>query len=381
MKFTYEMPTKLHFGAGTLSRLSREKLPTGKALIVTGGNSTTRLGYVDRVQELLEKAGHDSVVYAGVQPNPTVENVRKATAIAKEQKCTFVVGIGGGSSLDCAKAVSVMATNAGDWWDYIAGGSGLGKVFTEKPLPMVAITTTAGTGTEADPWTVISNGAEKIGNSSLCKVFPAVSIVDPDLMMTVPADLTAYQGFDALFHAVEGYISKAANPMSEMFSLQAIAMIGEHLPTAVKEATNKEARSYVALANTYAGFVESLSSCTSEHSIEHALSGFHPKLPHGAGLIMISVAYFTYFNKVCPERLLTMAHALGRADGDFVGALVDLQQACGVDKLHMSDYGILPNLFAEYAKHAFADMGALFACDRTVLTEADIIAMLTESYT
>lgn len=377
--FSYYMPTRIFFGAGSVKKLSRAPLPAGRGLLITGGSSTTKLGYVDKVCAALAEAGHEMTVYRDVQPNPTIENVRECATIAREQECTFVVGLGGGSSIDTAKAAAVMATNDGDWWDYVYGGSGKGQKIKNQPLPIVAITTTAGTGTEADPWTVVTNGEEKIGGGN-DKTFPTLSIVDPDFMMTVPPHLTAYQGFDALFHACEGYLATIASPVSEMYSLKAIELIGKSLPRAVQDGSDAEARADVALANTLAGFVESLSSCTSEHAIEHAMSGFHPKLPHGAGLIMISLEYYKLFADVCADKFAHMAHALGRADGDFVAALAELQKQCGVDNLKMSDYGMENNDFGKYADHAFADMGGLFRVDAKQLTRDDVIGILSRSY-
>ncbi len=377
--FSYYMPTRIFFGAGSVKKLSRAPLPAGRGLLITGGSSTTKLGYVDKVCAALAEAGHEMTVYRDVQPNPTIENVRECAAIAREQACTFVVGLGGGSSIDTAKAAAVMTTNDGDWWDYVYGGSGKGQKIKNQPLPIVAITTTAGTGTEADPWTVVTNGEEKIGGGN-DKTFPTLSIVDPDFMMTVPPHLTAYQGFDALFHACEGYLATIASPVSEMYSLKAIELIGKSLPRAVQDGSDAEARADVALANTLAGFVESLSSCTSEHAIEHAMSGFHPKLPHGAGLIMISLEYYKLFADVCADKFAHMAHALGRADGDFVAALAELQKQCGVDNLKMSDYGMENGDFGKYADHAFADMGGLFRVDAKQLTKDDVIGILSRSY-
>lgn len=377
--FSYYMPTRIFFGAGSVKKLSRAPLPAGRGLLITGGSSTTKLGYVDKVCAALAEAGHEMTVYRDVQPNPTIENVRECAAIAREQECTFIVGLGGGSSIDTAKAAAVMATNDGDWWDYVYGGSGKGQKIKNQPLPIVAITTTAGTGTEADPWTVVTNGEEKIGGGN-DKTFPTLSIVDPDFMMTVPPHLTAYQGFDALFHACEGYLATIASPVSEMYSLKAIELIGKSLPRAVQDGSDAEARADVALANTLAGFVESLSSCTSEHAIEHAMSGFHPKLPHGAGLIMISLEYYKLFADVCADKFAHMAHALGRADGDFVAALAELQKQCGVDNLKMSDYGMENGDFGKYADHAFADMGGLFRVDAKQLTRDDVIGILSRSY-
>ena len=381
--FSYYMPSRIFFGAGSVKKLSRAKLPAGKGLIITGGTSTRKLGYVDRVADALAAGGHETIVYADVQPNPTIEGVRACAALARQEGCSFMVGLGGGSSIDTAKAAAVMATNDGDWWDYVFGGTGKGQKIQNDPLPIVAITTTAGTGTEADPWTVITNGDEKIGGGG-DKTFPTISVVDPDFMMTVPPHLTAYQGFDALFHACEGYIATIASPISEMFSLKSIELIGKSLAKAVADGSDKDARADVALANTLSGFVESMSSCTSEHSIEHALSAYHPKLTHGAGLIMISLEYYKMFTEACADKMIDMARALGKKDAakpeDFVEALRELQAACKVDDLKMSDYGVDAQDFGKYADNARANMGGLFGYDARELTRDDVIGILARSY-
>ncbi len=386
MSFEFYLPTRILFGKGKLNELSRQKLPGKKALIVTSaGPSMKKYGYLSRVQEQLDKANVEYVVFDKILPNPIVEHVMEGAALAKETGCDFVIGLGGGSSIDSAKSIAVMAANEGHYWDYVSGGSGKGKPVPNDPLPIVAITTTAGTGTEADPWTVITNGKEKIG-FGYEKTFPTLSIVDPELMMTVPPHLTAYQGFDALFHSTEGYLNITANEMSDLFALKAIYLLGKSLPAAVADGSNEAARADVALANTFAGIVESTSGCISEHSIEHALSAFHPELPHGAGLIMISKAYYTFVAKsgTRNERMVDMAKALGKEDAsepmDFVKALHELQVKCGVDNLKMSDYGIKPDEFEALAENAVETMGGLFEVDPCKITHADIVQILRDSY-
>ena len=388
MLFDYFVPTKILFGKGQLANLHKQKLPGKKALVViSSGKSARSNGYLARLEEQLDLAGVSHVVFDQILPNPVKTHVMEGAAFAKAQGCDFVVGLGGGSSIDSAKAIAVMAANEGDYWDYILGGSGKGKSVPNDPLPIVAVTTTAGTGTEADPWTVTTkeDTNEKIG-FGYEKTFPVISVVDPDLMLTVPPRLTAYQGFDALFHSTEGYIAKTADPISDLFALKAIGLIGRSLAKAVANGRDEEARADVALANTLSGMVESLSSCTSEHSLEHALSAFHPRLPHGAGLIMISKAYYTHFAQAhaCEEKMIAMAKALGKSDAaagmDFVGALSALQAACGVDDLKMSDYGIDSADFAKYADNARQTMGALFEVDPAPLSRDDSIRILQNSY-
>lgn len=388
MNFTYYIPTRILFGTGTLNELHTQKLPGRKALIVTTtGKSIRQFGYLDRVQKQLEKAGVSTVLFDKILPNPVKKHVMEGAALARKEACDFIIGLGGGSSIDSAKSIAVMATNEGDYWDYIAGGTGKGLVPQNRPLPVVAITTTAGTGTEADPWTVVTKEEtnEKIG-FGYDETFPVLSIVDPELMATVPPALTAYQGFDALFHSTEGYLANCANPISEALSIKAIELVGKHLANAVNNGKDMAAREGMAAANTISGMVESTSSCLSEHSLEHALSAYHPGLPHGAGLIMISLAYYTHFARAhaCDAKMIDMARALGDKNAndpmDFVKALGRLQAACGVDNLKMSDYGIKREDLPKMAKNARDTMGDLFNYDPVPLSEADCIAIYGQSY-
>ena len=384
--FSFYIPTRLFFGKGELGRIATEKLPGKKALIVTSsGTSMKKYGYLDRLTALLKENKTDYVIFDKILPNPIKSHVMEGAALAKSEDCDFVIGLGGGSSIDASKAIAVMATNEGDYWDYISGGSGKGMPVPNDPLPIIAITTTAGTGTEADPFTVTTKEetGEKIG-FGYDKTFPVFSIIDPDLMMSVPPKLTAYQGFDALFHATEGYIASVANPISDLFALKSIELIGKYLARAVKDGSDVEARSYVALANTLSGMVESTSGCTSEHSIEHAMSGYHPDLPHGAGLIMVSVAYNTLFADKVPDRFIAMAKALGKEDAkdpmDFVEMLKKLQKDCGVDELKRSEYGIKKEELPQMAKHAKDTMGGLFEVDRYQLSMDEVVSILEKSY-
>ena len=388
MQFTYHIPTRIVFGNGSLDRLHNEKLPGKRALIViSAGKSTRANGYLAQLEAQLTKAGISFVVFDKILPNPIKDHVMEGALLCKNEKCDFVIGLGGGSTIDSAKGIAIMATNERDLWSYIDGGTGEGKPIPVWPLPIVAITTTAGTGTEADPWLVITKKEtnEKIG-MGYEGTFPVLSIVDPLLTVSVPASLTAYQGFDALFHSTEGYINTTANTLSDMYSLEAIRLLGKSLATAVTDGKNIQAREDVSLANTLAGMVESTSGCISEHSLEHAMSAYYPALPHGAGLIMISLAYYTHIaqSKVCDERMVAMAKALGKADAtkamDFVTALADLQKACGVDKLKMSEYGIKEGDLPKMVQNARENMAGLFLVDPIELKDKDCLNIYKNSY-
>ncbi|MEG0771385.1 MAG: iron-containing alcohol dehydrogenase [Clostridia bacterium] len=385
MNFKFYIPTKVFFGSGCLEELATTKLPGKKALIVICGESVKKYGYLDRVCDLLSKNNTEFVVFDGVQPNPTKKNVEEGTAICKNENCDMVLGLGGGSPIDASKAIAIMATNDGDLWDYIESGTGKGMEIKNKPLPIVTVNTTAGTGTECDPWLVVTNEetSEKPGFG--CDyTYPTISFVDCDLMLTLPKTYTAYQGFDALFHAAEGYIASVANPISEMYSLKSIELIGQNLTSAVKDGTNIVARENMALASAISGLVESTSCCTSEHAIAHSLGAFQHNMPHGAGLIMISVQYFKVFAKVCPERLVSMAKALGVVNAtkpeDFIVALEKLIVDCGVDKLKMSDFGFAKTDLKPIAENAMFVMSGNYALDRKQLSLQDTISILENSF-
>ena len=386
--FNQFIPTQILFGRNQLSKLHEQNLPGKKALLVISrGKSARANGYLDRTQQQLLLAGVESVVFDKVESNPTKSTVMEGGRAAREHACDFIVALGGGSCIDAAKAIAVMATNDGDFWDYVATGTGKGKKVNSDPLPIVAITTTAGTGSEADPGAVISNEEtqEKTGFRHPL-FFPRLAVVDPELMRTVPPFMTACQGFDALFHSVEGYVSNGVNLMSDMYAITAIRNIGRYLARAVKNGDDMEARERVAFGNTLSSTVMCVGRCTSEHALEHAMSAFHPGLPHGAGLILISKAYYTHLIRrhVCDDRFIAMAEALGMENArdpmDFITALENLQKACCVDQLKMSDYGIRPEEFAGMTKNARATAVYLFSCDRIALTDEDCTAIYEASF-
>lgn len=376
--FVNFIPTKLFFGPGELKRLGEIKLPGRKALIViTNGKSIRSNGTLGRVQDMLHKNNAESVVFDQVQANPTKDQVMAGAALARAENCDFIIGLGGGSPIDAAKAIAVMAVNPGDYWDYISGGTGRGQTVVCKPLPLIAVTTTAGTGTEIDPWSVVTHNEEKIGFGTE-DTFPVIAIVDPELMVTVPPALTAYQGFDAFFHAVECFLANIATPVSELYSLKSIELLCKSLPEAVNNGSNIEARSDVALANTLSGMAEATSCNTSEHSLAHAIGGMFPNVPHGAALIMISEAWFKHYASLLPEKFAAMAKAAGACD--FCMVLAGLQKACGADTLAMSDFGIKKEDLPRINENAWTTMGGLFELDRIKLTREESLKILEESY-
>lgn len=388
MNFDLFTPTKLLFGCGKLNELSEQELPGKKALLlISNGKSVHTNGSFDRTVEQLGKAGIDHVVCANIHENPSKEVVMEAAAVARENKCDFIVALGGGAVLDAAIAVAAMATNPGDLWDYVNGGTGKAQPLVNPGLPIVTIATTSGTGSEINCWGVISNlqTNEKIG-FGFPSLNPVLAVVDPELMKTVPAKYTAYQGFDALFHNTEVMISRFLNVLSEPVALSAIENIAKYLPRAVKNGNDIEARTGVAYGSTIAGLTMQLTSTTAEHSMEHAMSAFHPSLPHGAGLIMISNEFYRFFvdKHACDERFIKMAKAMGIKDADkpedFLTALSELQKACGVDNLKMSDYGFTQDEFMKLAVNARETNPGLYAANPCELSNEDAAEIYRKSY-
>ena len=312
----------------------------------------------------------------------------EAAQVARDNGCDFIVALGGGAVLDSAVAVAAMATNPGDLWDYVSGGTGRGKPLVNKPLPQVTITLTAGTGSEINNWGVISNleTHEKIGFGGTPELVPVLAVVDPELMRTVPAKYTAYQGFDALFHNTEVMMSKGVNLLSETLALSAIENIAQYLPRAVKDGNDLEAREHVAYGSTIAGMTMQLTSTTAQHSMEHAMSAYHPNLPHGAGLIMISVEFARFFieRHACDAQFIKMARVMGLPDADkpedFLTALVRLQEACGVADLKMSDYGFARDEAMTLAVNARETMGGLFLANPCPLSDEECAGIFEKSY-
>lgn len=388
--YNFFAPTRVLFGEGQLSNLHTLPMPGKKALLViSNGKSTITNGSLARTQEELKKAGCEYVVFNKVAANPLKEVVEEGAQCARDNGCDFVVALGGGSVMNAAKNMAMFAPqDSKDLWDYVFTDYGKKRVPEKPVLPWIAITTSAGTGSEVDAAGVITNTKtnEKIGVGGFPGMMALYAIVDPELMKTVPPKFTAYQGFDALFHSLEGYIANNDNPMGEMVQRAAIENIGKYLPRAIQNGNDMEARDAVAFANTMSGYSMDVSACTSEHSMEHAMSAYHTQLPHGAGLIMISYEYFKFWidKHIIDDRFVAMAHFLGKEDAkkpeDFLEALLDLQKACGVDDLKMSDYGIQKDEAMKFAKNARSAMGVLFQFDPAETTDEEIAGIYERAY-
>ncbi len=400
--YTYFAPTKVLFGPGRLSDLGDQALPGRRALVVTtGGKSVKANGYLARVEAELDRAGVSHVLFDRVEPNPLRETVNAGGWLAHAEGCDFVLALGGGSVMDACKGICAVAANpvvapdgsqsAGDVWDYVMGGTAKGMRIPNDPLPLVCVTTTAGTGSEVDAGGVLSckQNDEKLRLGD-ARLFPTLSVVDPELMLTVPARLTAYQGFDVLFHNVECFINRHHNPMGDMVCREGIRNAAAALPVCVNDGGNLEARTQLAFANMLGGYAMVCSGCCGCHGTEHGMSAHHHDLPHGAGLIMIASAYHAHMIEahVADDRYVQMARLMGADDAAvaergpmaFVDELERLKRDCGVDGLAMSEWGIYREELPAIAENAITTNDALFEHDPSPLSVADVTAILEASW-
>ncbi|MDT3335143.1 L-threonine dehydrogenase [Shewanella sp. SP1S1-7] len=275
------------------------------ALIVTD-KPLVNIGLVGEVAEKLGQNGITSTIYDGVQPNPTVTNVEAGLALLKANQCDFVISLGGGSPHDCAKGIALVATNGGSIKDY----EGLDQ--SAKPqLPLVAINTTAGTASEMTRFCIITDEARHIKMAIVDKhTTPLLSVNDPELMLKKPASLTAATGMDALTHAVEAYVSIAANPITDACAIKAIELIQANLVNAVENGQDINAREQMAYAQFLAGMAFNNASLGYVHAMAHQLGGFYD-LPHGVCNALLLPHVQEYNAQVVPARLKDIAKAMG----------------------------------------------------------------------
>ena len=286
IEFNYYLPVNIVFGSGKVNKAGELAKPYGKkALIVTGKSSAKKSGLYDKVNDSLKKAGLETELFDKVSQNPLTTTASEGATYAKEKGCDVVVAIGGGSIMDCAKAIAFLAVNDGDVSDYI-----FGKKSGDKALPLILIPTTCGTGSEGNGFAVLTNPDNGDKKSLRCNAIVAkVSIVDPECMMTMPKSVLASVGFDALCHCMEAYTSKIAQPFTDALSLYAIGLIAGNLVNVYNGNAGKEGWEKITLASTIGGMVINTAGVTLAHGMEHPASGLRD-IVHGKGLAALTPA-------------------------------------------------------------------------------------------
>ncbi len=284
ISFSYNLPINIVFGSGKVKEVGNLTKPFGKkVLIVTGRSSAKKSGLYDKVNDSLKAVGLDTILFDKVLQNPLTTTAQEGAAFARKNSCDVVVAIGGGSIMDCAKAIAFLSVNDGDVSDYI-----FGKKSSDKALPLVLIPTTCGTGSEGNGFAVLTNPENGDKKSLRCNAIVAkVSIVDPECMMTMPKQVLASVGFDALCHSMEAYTSRIAQPFTDALSLYAIELIANNLVDVYKGKGTKESWEKITLASTIGGMVINTAGVTLAHGMEHPASGLKD-IVHGKGLAALT---------------------------------------------------------------------------------------------
>lgn len=387
-EFNYHNPVRLIFGAGRLDRLGEAAAEYGShALLVTGRRSARATGLLDRATDLLTAAGLSVTRFDRVMPNPTAAVVDEGAALARAEGCDVVVAVGGGSAMDAAKAIAVCATHDAPAADFLRVEDRLQP--TAATLPIICATTTAGTSSELTPFAVIT--VEELTQKSAIAsdfIYPRVAIVDSTLTHTCPPEVTASVGIDVLAHAIEGYFSTAATPVTDALAERAIELVARNLPQAVRNGADAEARDAMSLANVFAGYTLAAAGASAVHALEHPISAHYPQVAHGAGLAALLVAYIERCFDHDPVKFGRIARLMGRGvvggpveesaefAADAVRALLD-QVGLNVSLAQIGvERGKLPTIVDDALRY----MGGAVRKTPVDFTRAELIELLEASY-
>jgi alcohol dehydrogenase class IV len=310
MRFSFNLPVNLLFGAGCVNELGKRAGAFGKkALIVTGRGSTKKTGLLDRVIGLLAAEGLDSIVYDQVEPNPTVPQVYAGVKALKDFGADFVLGVGGGSIMDAAKCIAFMGKNDGGLMDYVYG-----RKVSQEAFPTVLVPTTCGTGSEGNGFAVVTDpetGDKKSLRGTM--IVAKLSIIDPELMTTMPRGVLADVGFDVLCHCMEAFLSAAAIPVSDMYALEGINLVRESLLPLYTGKGGPTEWEKLSWASTLGGMSIGIAGLTAPHALEHPASGLR-NLTHGKGLAALTVPIIERSVSGAPARFAEISRRLGGKD-------------------------------------------------------------------
>lgn len=280
MRFNYNLPVNILFGTGRIEEIGEQTAHFGKnALLVIGKSSARKSGLYDKVIASLNASNVKVTVFDDIEANPLTTTAQRGGETAKKNMCDIVLGVGGGSVLDAAKAIAFCGVNEGDISDYI-----FGRKTSSKALPIILAPTTCGTGSEGNSFSVLTNPETKDKKALKCPhIIPKVSIIDPGLMTTMPKTTLASVGFDALCHCVEAYISRNAQPLTDIMALEGMKIAAESLPKLFEDAGDIWDWEKLTWASTLGGMVINTAGVAAPHAMEHPVSGL-TDAAHGQGL-------------------------------------------------------------------------------------------------
>ncbi len=347
--FHFWLPTKIRFGVGARASIKEEterllRNKKGRILVLSGKNSAKASGILDKMRKDLNR--HSLIFKERVIPNPGSEFVQQEINEARKEKIDLVIGIGGGSALDLAKAVALLVTDKQLLYDVLTKKSKP----PEQRKPLIAIPTTSGTGSEVTPWSTIWDYQRKRKFSLHdSRLFPDVAIVDPELMLSLPREITASTGMDALSHSIESCWSVEHNPVSTALALAAIRKIVRWLPIACRQPKNLDARHEMALASLMAGIAFSQTKTAAAHSISYALT-LHHQIPHGIACSITLPSLLKVHSTVVPEVVAPIIEALGERSIEGASARIkNLMEQIGLRSC-LRSYGIAARDISRLAK-------------------------------
>ena len=376
-------PVKIHFGAGLIGETGKiAKKYSDTALIVTGKNSMQKTGTLDKLVKILKDAGVDPIIFDGITPNPTTYEIDSAAGIARGKGIGLIIGLGGGSPLDSAKAVAVAAKGNIPVWDYL-------KTTAKEALPVITIVSTSGTGSEVNRYSVMTNTetGEKPGFGYEC-MYPKEAVIDPEIMLSMPANVTAATGFDVFVHIFEAFTGKAKNAFSSAYCMQAFYLLKDNLIKAYNEPDNIEPRGNMALASALAGLAIDISGVGIMHAMEHPVSGNYPKAAHGAGLAALAVESMKYNLNACKKDFMLIAHHFGikragKSDDEYAWSLIEKIKEMLSDlnlNIRLKDLGVEKDKLRKIAKEAFDTMGFAIQNNPAEAGENEVLKLLENSY-
>ncbi|NLC39123.1 MAG: iron-containing alcohol dehydrogenase [Clostridia bacterium] len=381
--FTFRLYTVVSFGDGVINKLSEKVKEFGanKVAIITD-KGIRQVGLLDQVEGLLRDGGLEVSVFDEVEPDPSLDTIHKGSDFVRQVGCDLVIGLGGGSCMDTAKAVRVIVDNGGHIRDY----AGANKVPKKASVPLIAIPTTAGTGSEVTIFSVLSDWEYNMKITVASPYLaPDFALVDPLITLSAPPRITAATGIDALAHAIEGFVSKASQPPSDALAIKAIQIIGANLRNAVFHGDDVVARNQMSLGSLIAGIVMNNGFLGIAHSIGAALSG-HTHISHGMAISLLLPHVMEYNAVSRLEKYKEIAVALGEKLENMnlrEGALAasksvfNLVGDIGLPQ-HLSELGVKKEDLPLIAKNALTH-GQLKMNPRKP-TEADLVSILNKAF-
>ncbi len=383
MDFRAHLPVQLEFGAGKIDQLGELAARYGKRVFLVTMTDMVELGFVERAFLSLNRAGLETVLYDSAQPEPKSDQIDSAAAVLRESKCDVVVGLGGGSAIDVAKAVAICAKHTGPVWDYVnLSNRPPQPVDASITLPIIAIPTTAGTGSETTPYSVVTN-TETVQKGTIKEpaIFPRVAIVDPELSCRMPQKLTGATGIDAFAHSLESYLNVPnRSPLSDALAETAMSALIQHLPNAYADGNDLDARAGVAWAASVSGMVIANAGTTVTHAIAQPL-GARLGTSHADSVALFTVPVLRHTLPADAERIAR----IGSLFPDFKGrgksaevaaelaidAIEELLISVGITT-RLSDLGASDSLVDELAEDVTTYMSRPLAQHPVLFSAEDI---------